>query len=279
MGNWLNKPSYLNLLPKEIRLNIADKLRIDQLINFNEYLTDIIDTDYITILKRYDTFNDIIDLIKYFPEFLRLYTWRDTYMSMMIDMVRERYVDISWASKQIIDILPFFFLFDIKIRYPIFYNDMVNICLSHGSGLSSMRGLGGDLRDIHDADREYFEGLVSDSLSGPFSRYPYSVIYNDVLIYYLIGRKGSKMQWGLYNTVSDIVHFRIFDKLLQLKITDWIENIEDYSLTAMYSLLKNNMNNDYLGTDFKINGMKLIRTELTRRGTFTTLEKTINRWD
>ena len=272
MGNHVNKSSYLNLLPKEVRLNIAGKLGIGQFMEFNEYLTDIVDIDYTIILREYSIFNDITDLIKYFPEFPKLYTWRNVYISMMIDMDRERYVDISCRSKQIIDISSFLFLFDIKLRHPVFYNDMISICLSHGRGLLSMRSLGQNLRHIYHTHCEYFKGLISNSLSGSFPRDPYLVVYDDVLIYYLIGRKGSKMRWSLYNYVSDIVHCRIFDKLLRLKIRDWVENIEDRSLIAMYSILKNNDGStDYVNTDFKIDGMRLIQTELVRRGTFTIL--------
>ena len=278
MDKYANKSSYLNMLPKEVRLNIADKLGIDRFMEFNEYLTDVIDTEYITILKKYNKFNDIIELIKRFPEFPRLYTWKDTYISMMINMDYfvdiDYIVDISFKSKQIIDILSLFFLFDVGIEYPAFYNDMVNICLSHGHGLSSMSILGQDLKYIRDTQCAYFKGLVSDRLSGTFPGNFHTVVRSDVLIYYLIGRKNSKMRWYSYGGVINNIHCICFSKLLQLKITDWIENIEDCNLAAVYLALKNNVTSiDYTGTNFKDDGMRLIRTELTRRGTFTILER------
>ena len=278
MGNHVNKLSYLNLLPKEVRLNIAGKLGIDQFIEFNEYLTDVIDIGYTTILREYSIFNDIIDLIKYFPEFPKLYTWRDIYICMKIDLTSGLISKFKEMIDKYTDISSFLFLFDIKLRHPVFYNDMVNICLSHGRGLLSFKTLGITLGRIYDTHHEFFEKLISDELTGAFpdklSDANRLVISDDMLIYYLVGRKDSKMRWGLYVDIGSEVHYKIFNELLELKVTDWIENIGDHSLIVMYYNLKNNNVSPYdtlyidVNINLKPNGMTVIRAELTRRGIF-----------
>ena len=70
---------YFNLLPKEIRLLILDKLDIDDVKNYKEYTSDIIDIDYIILVKKRNIFRHINDMIKYYPIILHIFTWENMY--------------------------------------------------------------------------------------------------------------------------------------------------------------------------------------------------------
>lgn len=275
MGNHVNKSSYLNLLPKEVRLNIADKLKFNQFINFDEYLTDIVDTDYITILKEYNVFTNIINLMGCFHELQKLHTWEDVYICTKInsDRIPSIHVEMSRSREiaRIYDKLsPFFFLFDLKIENPTFYNEIMNICLDIGKGISSWRSLGESLRYIRTKHRGYYEELISGNFSGVLPAHIHSAVSSNILIYYLIGKKNSKMKWdwcvdSIYN------HYSILRKLLGLKTTDWIENIDDATLKYIYIGLQNDDACFIWCTnfpDFKSNATKLIKSELIRRDLF-----------
>lgn len=262
MGN--KSSTYFDILPKELRLQIADKLEIDEFLHFNHYLSDVTDTDYMLILKRHVMFDNIKKTFQYYSKLKGVNIWRDVYASMKINTGNNSVVKFEKIIKSYSDIPPVSFLRLIKDRYSIFHTDMLNICLSQGYGLISWIKLGIDLRYICTIWPIFFEHLLSCNLSGELPDYYWYTMFNKLLLYYMIGRKNSKINWP---SVDDSF-FLCFYTLSQLKNTDWIERIDESRLKTLYKKLENG--DDKIGfctikNTYRIEAMKLIKHELGRR--------------
>lgn len=270
MGN--KSTTYLNLLPKEIRLKIADKLDVYHFLDFSEYIKDVIDADYINLLKGYTLFEQFRHLIKYFPELIKCYTWREIYLCSRINMDRMTIalIDDGNIINRCMLLTSTFFMFTIERNYPTFYDEMISICSTYGHGLHSWAMLGLELMRVCTINCTLFHQLVSDSLSGQFPT-SNNITYNEYLIYYLVGRRNSKMKWPALLNTNYYTHFLFFNKLFQLMTTNWIENIDEYMLLMLYEKLRNiddPMVYDKLKHNFRRDAISLIEFELKRRGKF-----------
>lgn len=261
MGN--KSSTYFNILPKEVRLLIADKLGIDEFLHFNRYLSDAPDIDYMFILKQYDMFDDIKNTVEYYYELRGTNIWRDIYASMKINTGDNSVVKFEKIIKSHNDVAPTSFLRLIKDHYSVFRTDILNICLSHGYGLISWLKLGTSLGSLYTYSPKLFRCLLLDNLSSELQDYRWYT-FDGLLLYYMIGRKNSKINWPSL----DEDYLFCFDILFQLKGTDWIERIDESRLITLYKKLGNGDNKMGLYNIkgvFRVKAMKLIKHELSRR--------------
>lgn len=266
MGN--KSTTYLNLLPKEIRLCILDYLDVNDFNNYKEYISDVVDTDYIILFNKYDEINIIT---RHFPEIKSMFTWEAMYSCFKTEINLKYYTEqIGTADRRLYD---FFFLFEVKKHYPKFYNEMLRIYLLYSHDLNIWLELGNTLSNLCILCIRFLKRILSGVPLGKSdildNEHFYHVTNSILLMYDLIKMYPNEIRRMMWVRWNDHYSYHILSKMFKLKTTKWLRHFNKVDLVNIYSKLlrpdKNMKSYIRINRSFKYEAMPIIKSELIRR--------------